>query len=69
MSDSDAWRDYGGFGGILAEGRGLDKTLSLPRGDCPVCALTLSQNDAGEVECPMGHYYKRTRPTRGEGPQ
>jgi uncharacterized Zn finger protein (UPF0148 family) len=67
MSESDAWRDYGGFGGVLAEARALGESLTLPRGDCPKCAYPLSQNAAGEVDCPLGHYSKEHRPTRGEG--
>lgn len=67
MSEFDAWRDYGGIGGILAEARALDETLKLPRADCPKCGYVLSQNAAGEVDCPLGHYSKEQRPPRGEG--
>ena len=67
MSRFEEMRDYGGIVGGLAEAEMLDDVLKLLRADCPQCGYRLNQNAAGEVDCPQGHYFKATRPTRGEG--
>ena len=60
--------DYGGFGAILAEARAIDAELrERDMTGCPVCGLLLDENEAGAVNCRMGHWSAAVRPKVSPG--
>jgi len=61
---SDELRDWGGFGGILAEARAIEEEMrDRDRTDCPRCGYTLAVRADGSVSCPMGHF-RRSQPEK-----